>query len=81
MMTIEQGADRGFAVRRNGIVLLRTATETDWQAMGNGLVLVFGADPSRVDFLDPSSIRSIWLNCIAHTDERIEIVSVRAIED
>lgn len=74
---LEQGSDRGWAVRRNGILLIRTATETDWQAMLNGLVLVFNVDPQQVNYATPEQARAAWSECIKHTDEILEIAECR----
>jgi hypothetical protein len=77
---IEHEADCGFAVKRNGVVLLRTATETKPAAMGNGLVLLFGANPALIDWVDEPTIRRAWEECLQRTNEQLEIVRVRAVE-
>jgi hypothetical protein len=76
-ITIEPEADAGFAVKRNGILLIRTASETEWQAKGNGLVLVFGADPAQIDWAHPEDVRAAWAKCVEREGEDIEIVPCR----
>ncbi len=80
MVTIEQGADKGWAVRRNGTILLRTASDTEWQAMGNGLVLVFDIRACFVDFADPDLIRDAWAERVAKSVEEIKIVRCQGVE-
>ena len=77
---IEQDADIGYAVRRNGTILLRTASDTDWQAMGNGLVLVFDADPQMIDWAAPAQVRRAWQECVDNAPDELQIVRVRAVE-
>lgn len=76
---IEHQADCGWAVRRNGTILLRTASDSEHQAMGNGLVLIFGAPVDQIDWARPADIRSAWAACLAASDEDIDIIRCRAI--
>jgi hypothetical protein len=78
---IEHAADCGFAVKRNGVILLRTASETMTAAMGNGLVLLFGANAAHIDWAAEPTIRHAWESCIARCPtEQLEIVRVKAVE-
>lgn len=79
VMVIEPNADAGFAVRRNGTLLIRTASETDWQAMGNGLVLVFHADSNLINWAHPASVTAAWVECVERSGEDIQIVPCRVI--
>lgn len=79
MILIEDAADRGFAVRRNGTILLRTATNTAAQAMGNGLVLLFGADPQMIDWADPDRIEVAWAEAVRRSIDTLQIVECRAV--
>lgn len=81
-MTIMQEvpADHGFAVKRDGLLLLRTASDTPHQAMGNGLCLVFGCDPYKIDWQDPAWIKAAWEFEAELSAFVLEIVPCRAVE-
>jgi len=79
-IVIEQGGDRGFAVKRNGTLMIRTASENDWQAMGNGLVLVFGANPQVIDWAFPGAVEKAWSRCVEQSDDVLEIVACRVVQ-
>jgi len=76
----EKPADHGFAVKRDGLLLLRTASDTPHQAMGNGLCLVFGFEPYAVDWQDPAWIRAAWEFETELSAFVLEIVQCRAVE-
>ena len=79
-ITLEQGAETGWAVKRNGTVLIRTATETPVQAKGNGLVLIFDARPDIVDWSSPENITNCWDACDRQSADQLEIVPCRVVE-
>lgn len=74
------GDDEGFAVKLDGKLLLRTASDTPEQAMMNGAVLLFGADPATVNTTAQHVLEAVWNHFVEVSGSDIQIVRCKAIE-
>jgi len=74
------GNDEGYAVRRDGVLLLRTASDTRHQAICNGLVLLFDADIAATNNTSPEILDQIWDHLEEVHSNSLKIVRCRAIE-
>ena len=74
------GDDEGYAVRYNGVLLLRTASDTPHQARCNGAVLLFDADPLTVNDTAPYVLEAVWNHFVKQSGGDMQIVACKAIE-
>lgn len=74
------GDDEGWAVRRDGVILLRTASDTRRQAIMNGLVLLFEGDIQTINNTATSILEHLWSHIEAVNEGSLELVRCKAIE-
>lgn len=81
-MSVE-AKNTGYAVKLDGKLSLRTASDEEHAAMINGLVLFFGVDPRITGHWTEAVIREIWADGVSRCCDKhkVEIVKVRIIEE